>query len=262
MSKLILRIAILNVSLIGGLFAAMQEQIVRTELNGTQMQGAVVFDEQLGERQPGLVMIPNWMGVTENAMVKARKIASQGYVVYVADMYGADIRPKNAGEAGKAAGVLRSDIALMRKRMQHHVELLRAYKKAPLEIKQISAIGFCFGGGCVLELARSGSNVDAVVSFHGNLNTPNVEDAKRISAKVLVLHGAVDPIVPAAQVTAFHEEMNAAKVDYQFVSFGGAVHSFTNPDAAAPGKSQFDERTARRSFRMMYNLFDELYKQR
>lgn len=257
------RITILSVILmllsIEGVQAAMQEQTITTELDGVQMQGAIVFDEALGAQQPAILMIPNWMGVTENAMAKAKKIAAHGYVVYVADMYGVHVRPKNPGEAGKAAGAVRADIALMRKRMNHHLELLRAYKKAPTHEKHIAAIGFCFGGGCVLELSRSGAELAAVVSFHGNLNTPNAADAAQIKAKVLVLHGAVDPVVPPEQVAAFQKEMDEAQVDYQLVAFGGAVHSFTNPDAAAPGRSQYDERTARRSFKMMFNLFDELF---
>ena len=259
MYQIVRLLIVMQIISMGSISAAMQEQIITTELDGTQMQGAIVFDAALGARQPAILMIPNWMGFTDNALTKAKKIAANGYVVYVADMYGAEVRPKNAGEAGKAAGAVRADIALMRKRMNHHLELLRAYKEAPLNAEHIAAIGFCFGGGCVLELARSGAKLDAVVSFHGNLNTPDAADAQQIQAKVLVLHGALDPVVPAAQVAAFQKEMDNAKVDYQFVAFGGAVHSFTNPDAAAPGRSQYDERTARRSFTMMFNLFDELF---
>lgn len=242
------------------LSAAMIEVPVDTVIDDQPFSGTIVYDDSSTTPRPGVLMVPNWMGPTAASLEQAKLIAGFGYVVYMADLYGSAIRPKDAGEAGKAAGAVRADIALMRKRMNHHLALLKE-KSATLPIAptQVAAIGFCFGGGCVLELARSGAELAAVVSFHGNLNTPNAEDAKHIATKILVLHGAVDPLVPPEQVAAFEQEMNAAKVDYQLVSFGGAVHSFTDPYAAAPGRSQYDERTAQRAYRLMHGFFSEVF---
>ncbi len=142
-------------------------------------------------------------------------------------MYGNGVVANDAAEAGKLATALRNDRPLMRARAQAALETLR---KNPLcDPRRVAAIGYCFGGGVVLELARSGADIAGVASFHGNLDTPNPDDAKNIRAKVLVLHGADDPHVNAAQVAAFQQEMRNAKVDWQMIFYGGAVHSFTNP---------------------------------
>ncbi len=253
----ILILCYIHMSLLG---AAMKEVSVSTQIDGKNFSGTIVYDDKSDKKRPALLMIPNWMGPTTDSLEKAKLIAGFGYVVYMADMYGSGVRPKDSGEASKAAGAVRADIPMMRKRMNHHLSLLKDKASTlPINKKHIAAIGFCFGGGCVLELARSGAELDAVVSFHGNLNTPDATDAKRIKSKVLVLHGAIDPVVPPEQVQAFHKEMDDAKVDYQLVSFGGAVHSFTNPKAKALGMSHYDERTTKRSYKMMNNLFEELF---
>lgn len=149
----------------------------------------------------------------------------------------------------------------MRKRAQAAVEVLKAQTgQVALDTAKLGAIGFCFGGGTVLELARSGAPLKAFVSFHGNLDTPNPADANNIKAPVLVLHGADDPAVPQAQVDGFVAEMKATKVDWQLVSYGGAVHSFTNPQANTPGSNQYHPLVAARAFKAMNNLLDEVFE--
>lgn len=240
--------------------AAMKEVPVNTSIDDTAFVGSIVYDDSTDEKRPAVLMIPNWMGPTPSSLEKAKKIAGFGYVVYMADMYGKDVRPSNSKEAGAAAGAVRADIPMMRKRMNHHLDFLKSKADSlPIADGEYAAIGFCFGGGCVLELARSGADVDAVVTFHGNLNTPDAGDAKNIKAKLLILHGAVDPVVPPEQVQAFQNEMEAAALDYQLVSFGGSVHSFTNPEAHAAGRSAYDERTAKRAYLMMKNFFTETF---
>jgi dienelactone hydrolase len=178
----------------------------------------------------------------------------------MADMYGKAIRPANAEEAGAAAGAVRADRALMRKRAQAAVEVMTAQAdQVALDKQKLGAIGFCFGGGTVLELARSGAPMKGFVSFHGNLDTPNPADARGIQAPVLVLQGADDPSVPPAQVDGFIAEMKAAKIDWQLVSYGGAVHSFTNPLANVPGRNAYHPLVAGRAYRAMDELFDEVF---
>jgi dienelactone hydrolase len=175
-------------------------------------------------------------------------------------VYGAAVRPKNFDEAGKVAGALKGDRALLRKRVGKALEVLLAQVKgAPLDEKKVGAIGFCFGGTTALELARSGANIAGVVSFHGGLSSPKPEDAKAIKARVLALHGADDPSVPPEEVKAFEDELRAAKVDWQLVAFGGTVHSFTDPDANMPGRAQYNPPVARRAFKLMNDFFDELF---
>lgn len=240
--------------------AEMVDRPVSYEIDGKPFEGRLVYDDSVDEPRPGLLMVPDWMGVTENAVTQARLVAADRYVIFVADMYGQAIRPSNAQEAGAAAGVVRADRALMRKRVQAAVEVLKTQgPQGKLDAGRLGAIGFCFGGGSILELARSGAPLLGFVSFHGNLDTPAPADAQQIEAPVLVLHGADDPSVPPSQVEAFVAEMKAAQVDWQLVSYGGAVHSFTNPQANVPGRNQYNPLVAARAYRAMNDLFDEVF---
>lgn len=239
--------------------AQMVVKPVDYEIDGAPHQGMLVYDDATHEARPGILMVPNWMGVTDNATKKAYRVAGSKYVVFVADMYGKDIRPENAQQAGKAATLVRSDRALMRKRVNAALEVFKAQAdEVALDTSKLAAIGFCFGGGAVLELARSGTKIGAVVSFHGNLDTPDPADAKAIKTPVLVLHGANDPYVPAEQVQAFEAEMRKAGVDWQLISYGGAVHSFTDPTANLAGQAEYHPVVAQRSFQAMHQLLDEV----
>ncbi|MEH6670827.1 dienelactone hydrolase family protein [Halopseudomonas sp.] len=238
--------------------AAMVSAPVGYEIAGQAYEGTLVYDDAVKDKRPGLLMVPNWMGVTENATKKASQVAGSDYVVFVADLYGKDIRPQNADEASKAASTVRGDRAMMRERVNAALEVFIAQADSvPLDTDNLAAIGFCFGGGAVLELARSGTDVKGVVSFHGNLDTPDPQDAKAIRTPVLVLHGADDPFVPEEQVLAFQQEMRNAGVDWQLNSYGGAVHSFTDPAANMPGKAEYNPVVAGRAFAAMRHFLDE-----
>ncbi|MCH8528528.1 MAG: dienelactone hydrolase family protein [Kiritimatiellae bacterium] len=237
---------------------------VAYSLGEDSFEGALVYPgdaAESGEKLPGILMVPNWMGVGDRAIEKAERIAGMGFAVFVADMYGADIRPENTDEAGQAAGFVKSDRALMRARAVKAVEVFHGLADDhPVHPEQTLAIGFCFGGTTVLELARGGTTaVQGVVSFHGNLDTPDPEDGKQIRVPVLVLHGADDPIVPDSEVAAFVAEMRAAETDWQLVSFGGAVHSFTDPHAAMEGVAEYEPKTAARAFEMMRDFAREVF---
>ena len=157
---------------------------------------------------------------------RAEMLAALGYTVFAADIYGKGIRPDNPKDAGALAGKYKNDRSLLRARVLAGLDVL---KKQPLaDAKRTAAIGYCFGGTTVLELARSGAEISVVVSFHGGLSTPTPGDASRIKGRVLALHGADDPFVPAKEVAEFGEEMRKARADWQLVSYGNAVHSFTD----------------------------------
>lgn len=247
----------------GNAMAEMVVQPVPYEVDGDAFEGMLVYDDSLTGPHPGLLMVPNWMGPTEDAARKAARVAGDRYVVFVADMYGKDIRPQNQQQAAQAAGAVRSNRTLMRRRAAAALEVLRrqalASDRLTVDTRHLGAVGFCFGGTAVLELARSGASAGGFVSFHGNLDTPKPRDARAIKSPVLVLHGADDPYVPAEQVRAFEEEMRSAEVDWQLVSFGGAVHSFTDPTADAPGQAEYHPVVAARAFTMMNQFFDEQF---
>lgn len=247
--------------MVGAASAAQADMVTREvayEIDGEAYQGMLVYDDAVKDKRPGLLMVPNWMGVTENSAKKAYRAGGSDYVVFIADMYGKGIRPSNTDEAAKAATTVRSDRQMMRKRVNAALDVFRDQAgSVPLDADRIGAIGFCFGGGTVLELARSGTDVAGVVSFHGNLDTPDPVEAGTIKTPVLVLHGAIDPFVPDEQVRAFEKEMREAEADWTLVSYGGAVHSFTDPTANMPGKAEYHPVVAERAFGAMRQFFNE-----
>jgi len=176
------------------------------------LEGFVAWDSELeSKKSPGVLIVHQWMGLTDYEKGRCKQLAKLGYVAFALDIYGKDNRPTNRGEAGKAAGAFKQDRALYRQRLNLGLAQLQA--EPMVDGERIAAIGYCFGGTGVLELARSGAEVSGVVSFHGGLDSPAPEDGKKIQTKVLVCHGADDPFVPVADIEAFTKELNDAKVD-------------------------------------------------
>lgn len=232
---------------------------VTYEYEGVTFEGTLAWDEAVEGERPGVLIVPNWMGPSEYFDHRAKEIAALGTVAFVVDMYGVEVRPKNTEEASAAATALRQDVPLMRNRMARAMRELQEFEK--VDVKKIAAMGYCFGGGCSLELARAGAPILGAISFHGNLNTPDPSSAERIRGKVLVFHGNDDPYVPRTQVLQFFDEMRSAQVDYQFIAFGNAVHSFTNPKADSEG-ARYHKPSAKRSWAMMKLFFEEIFAEK
>jgi len=194
------------------------------------------------------------------AKERAEKLAGLGYVALAADMYGNGRTTTDREEASKLAGALRGNSELLRARVQAALKALADSSR--VDPKRLAAIGFCFGGTVVLELAYSGTDLAGVVSFHGGLPRPQPGELTRLKAKILVLHGADDPLVPAADLTNFEQAMRQAGADWQLVFFGGAVHSFTNPAAGTNRAfgAAYDARAARRSWRYMQEFFRDIWR--
>lgn len=240
--------------------AGMVTKKVAYSTGGTKFEGVLVYDDSVGGKRPLVVMAPNWMGVTDSAVTKAKKLAGSKYVFFIADMYGVNNRPRDSKEAGKAAGAVRKNITMMRARINKAVDVGLSTGGSRVDGGKIAAIGFCFGGGNVLELARSGRGVKGVVSFHGDLIQREPKLGSNIKAKVLVLHGNDDPLSPKAHRDALEAEMVKAKtVDWQLISYGGAVHSFTDPGAKWKGRAEYNATVARRSFKAMNDFFAEIF---
>lgn len=227
---------------------------------GKTFDGYLVWDDATDAKRPGLVMVPNWYGVNDAAVDKAKTLAGKDYVILLADVYGRGLRPANPDEAGKASSAAGADPAL-RSRIQAALATLRgATDKAPVDAERIGAIGFCFGGMVVLELARSGADIDGVATFHANLGTQAPAQADVLKAPVLVMNGADDKFVSDESIAAFEVEMRAANADWQFINYGGAVHCFAEPDEndAVPG-CRFHEPSYRRSVAQMQRFFGEAF---
>ncbi len=207
-------------------WAAVKTKTVEYKKGKDTFEGVLVYPDNAKGKVPGILMIHNWMGVSEETQKQAKRMAELGYAVFAADIYGKGVRPKNAEEAGKLAGTYRSgDRKLFRERLQLGLETLREQKE--VDASKVLAVGYCFGGTGVIELARAGADVKGVVSFHGGLDSPTPADGKNIKTRVLALHGADDPYVKAEDLAAFEKEMRDNKVDWQLYKFGNAVHSFT-----------------------------------
>ena len=249
--------ALLMMAMSSGVFAAIKSEKVEYQCGDTVLEGYLAWDDAVAGKRPGVMVVHEWYGLNDYAKKRAEQLAALGYVVFAADMYGKGVLATTPEEARKLATALRQDRKLMRLRAEAGLETL---KKQPLcDPSRVAAMGYCFGGGTVLELARDGADVKGVVSFHGNLDTPNPADAKNIRGKVLVLTGADDPSVPPKQVEDFMAEMRAAGVDYQIVSYGGAVHAFTNPASGNDPKrgAAYNEAADRRSWEAMKQFFTE-----
>ena len=248
---------------LGAAHAAMVARNLDYAVDGKKMQSVLVYDDAVKKPRPGLVMTPDWLGMNPDQVALGKQVAGKDYVVLVADVYGVDVRPKNADEAGAAAKDMYAHRDELRARIKAALAQLKAQVgKAPLDGRHWGAFGYCFGGATTLDLARSGADIQGVVSFHGNLATDDPNLAKNIKAKVLALNGGDDKFVPEEQIVAFQKEMRDANVDWQFVSFGGAVHCFAVPAAKGdvPG-CKYNERAARRGYAMMHHFFDEAFGQ-
>src|SRR5215831_19210213 len=195
----------------------------------TVLEGLSVYDSALQGKRSGVLVVHQWKGLSDYEKKRAEMLARLGYNVFAADIYGKGIRPQTVQAAAQEAGKYKGDRRLLRERVRAGLDVL--VKHELTDPKRVAAIGYCFGGTTVLELARSGAEIAGVVSFHGGLSNPTPEDAKNIKAKVLVLHGADDPNVPPQEVAGFEDEMRQGGVDWQLVAYGGAVHSFTDWNA-------------------------------
>lgn len=224
-----------------------------------KFEGYYVAPKKMKGPQPALLIVHNWMGLTDETKKQADRFAELGYVVFAADIYGKGVRAKDANEAGQLATKYKTDRKLFRERL--NLALSRLMEEKSVNKAKVAAAGYCFGGTGVIELARSGSSVVGVISFHGGLDSPTPADGKNIKAKVLALHGAIDPYVPAKDLAAFEAEMQDAKVDYQLVKYANTVHSFTDKSAGTDNAkgAAYNDASDRRSFQAATNFLKELF---
>lgn len=240
--------------------AQIHTETVEYEHGDAVLEGYLAYDPAIKGKRPGVIVVHEWKGLGSYAKMRAEQLAGLGYVAFAADIYGKDAQPKTDEEAMVCVRKYKGDRQLLRARATAALDALR--KDVHCDSKRIAAIGYCFGGTTVLELARSGADIAGVVSFHGALDTPNPADAKNIKCKILACHGADDPYVPAEQVAAFEKEMRDAGVDWELIKFGGAVHSFTVPEAGNDNSkgAAYNERADKRSWEAMKAFFTEIFK--
>jgi len=256
MNKLIL--SLLAVACAISAQAKLVTKTIEYKQGDTTLEGYLAYDDSFSGKRPGVLIVHQWMGLTDYEENRAAMLANLGYVAFCADIYGKGIRPQNYKDAGAEATKYKTDRALLRLRVNAGLDEL---KKCDLvDTKRVAAIGYCFGGTTVIELARSGAELNGIVSFHGGLDSPTPADGKNIKCKVLVCHGADDPFEKAEDRAAFEKEMRDADVDWRLIKYGGAVHSFTQPmaDGSLLG-AKYNARADKRSWTDMKSFFADIF---
>ncbi len=238
---------------------AVKSRPVEYKIGDQSFEGLFVYPQASKGKIPGVLMVHNWLGLSDETKRQAERVAKLGLAVFAVDVYGKGVRAKGAQDAMVLAGKYKGDRKLFRERLLRGLEVLREQKD--VDPAKIVAAGYCFGGTGVIELARAGADVQAVVSFHGGLDSPNPADGKNIKAKVIALQGADDPYVKPADIAAFQNEMRTNHVDWQMTVYGGAVHSFTDIGAGSDVKTgaAYNEKADQRSFEVFKDLIGDLF---
>ena len=240
--------------------AAVKTETVSYQHAGTVYEGFLAYDDALAGPRPGVLVVHEWWGLNDYAKTRATMLAEMGYVAFAVDMYGGGKTAGHPREAAKFAGMVRENQAEWRARALAGLQQLRA--RPETDKQNVAAIGYCFGGATVLQLAYAKAPVKGVVSFHGALPAASKAEAEGVTAAVMICHGAADGFVPPEQVEACLEPLEAAGVDYVFTAYAGAKHGFTNPGADARGMDGlgYDRNADARSWAAMSAMFDVLLK--
>lgn len=218
----------------GSILAAVVGEEVSYRAGATVMKGYLAYDDAIKGKRPAVLVVHEWWGHNDYARKRARMLAELGYTALAVDMYGDGKTAEHPQDAGKFATAVNSDLEQRRARFLAAKALLEQHPTVATDAT--AAIGYCFGGGVVLNMAREGVDLKAVASFHGAIATSKLAEPGKVKARVLVLNGADDPMVTEQQIEVFHQEMSAAGVDYRIVNYAGARHAFTNPEADGFGQ--------------------------
>lgn len=255
-----LAVAVTSLALGSAASAAIKTREVEYRQGGTRLQGFVAWDDGVKGRRPGVLVVHEWWGHNEHARNQARKLAAAGYVGFALDMYGKGKLATHPKDAEAFMNEATKDTAVLTARFEAALEQLKRNSK--VDPAKTAAIGYCFGGGVVLGMARSGLDLAAVASFHGMLGTQKPAEPGKVRARILVLTGADDPMVPPAQVEAFKSEMMAAGAKFDVISYPGAKHSFTNPRADTAGMDglAYNADADQKSWAAMLEMFKEVFR--
>ena len=214
-------------------YAAVKEEAVTYKDGDTTMKGFLVYDDAAKGKRPGIILVHEWWGITKHMHNEARRFARNGYTVFIADMFGDGKTADNPKDAGMLAGSVMKNPAGMQSRF--NAARAQLAKHPSVDATKIGAAGYCFGGTVAINMARAGANLVAIAAFHAGLGT-NTPAPQSVKTKVLVLNGADDPLIKPEQIEAFKKDMDAAKADYRYINYPGALHAYTNPEATEVGK--------------------------
>lgn len=239
--------------------AIMQTKNIEYRDGTTSLEGYLAYDRGVEGKRPLIIIAHAWAGRDNFVLQKAELLAKLGFVGFALDMYGKDIIGENKDENAKLMAPFMEDRGLLQRRVLAGLNAAR--EQSMVDVNRIGAIGYCFGGLCVLDLARSGADIKGVVSFHGLLIAPENLPNEKIQAKILALHGYDDPMVPSNQVSHFQNEMTQSAVDWQMHVYGNTMHAFTNPEANDYNFGTiYNKEADKRSWQAMQNFFTSTFK--
>ena len=225
---------------------------------GVTLEGYLAYDDAVSGKLPGILVVHEWWGLNQYARSRAERLAKMGYVAFALDMYG---KGKSTTHPEEASTWMKAVNSNMDQWVQRAMAGLNVLKKQPrVDTRRLAAIGYCFGGATVQVLAYSGADLKGVVSFHGSLISPSKEQAMQTGAKILICHGAEDPMIQPEALTTYVKGMNATSIDWQMIAYGGTRHSFTNPEADKRGMAAlaYNPSADRRSWQHMIDFLDEV----
>ncbi|MCU0835209.1 MAG: dienelactone hydrolase family protein [Chromatiaceae bacterium] len=239
--------------------AAIKTETVEYQDGDTRLTGYLTYDDSVSEKRPGVIVVHEWWGLNDYARKRAEMLAELGYVAFAVDMYGDNKVTEHASEASGWLKQITENVDAWQRRALAGLDVLKAHERVDGE--RLAAIGYCFGGATVMQMAYAGADLDGVASFHGSLPPPADDQKGNIKARVLVAHGAADAMVPPERVMAFQQALDAAGADWQLVSYGGAKHGFTNPGAGAYGMEAlaYDPKADARSWALMQSFLTEVF---
>ena len=244
--------------------ANIQGKVVDYSSQGVVMRGYLAYDENIKRKRPGVLVVHEWWGHNEYARKRARMLVELGYTALAVDMYGDGKQAMHPDEAGKFSSGLMKNFDIARARFMAALDFLK--QQPTVDPNRIAAIGYCFGGAIVLNMARQGVNLKGVASFHGSLTAVKPAQPGNVKTNILVLHGADDKFITPEQIEAFKEEMKTAGADFQFISYPGVIHSFTNPDADTYAKKfnlplAYNADADRKSWEELKKFFNTIFKE-
>jgi len=257
-----LGVIFLLLAFVGSAHGEVRGETVDYKAGNTTMKGYLAYDDAFQGKRPGILVVHEWWGLNDYARRRARMLAELGYTALAVDMYGEGRTATHPDDASKFATAVREHMDVARQRFLAAKKVLQDFRYT--DPTRIGAIGYCFGGGVVLQMAREGVDLDGVVSFHGSLATKSPAKPGQVKAKILVLTGGDDPFNPPEEVEKFRKEMEAAHADFRIVVYPGAKHSFTNPDATEYGKKfnlpiAYDPDADRKSWAEMREFFKKVF---
>jgi dienelactone hydrolase len=256
-------VAILMLLSSGAALAAVRGEEVTYKSGDVTLKGYIAYDDAIQGKRPGILVVHEWWGLNDYARKRARMLAELGYTALAVDMYGSGKTADHPDNAQRFMSEVANNLPLMKRRFQAAEKVLKKHKT--VDDNRLGAIGYCFGGAVVLNMARQGERLAGVVSFHGSLSTSEPARPGRVKAQVLVLNGADDPFAAAGQIAAFKKEMDDAGIKYRFVNYPGAKHGFTNPDADAYGRKfnmplAYNREADEKSWAEMQAFFSGLFR--